>query len=33
LADPFRNLVAAITGADVGVDTTPPSAFNPLMWV
>jgi hypothetical protein len=29
LTDPRRSLVAAITGADVGVDTVAISAFNP----
>jgi hypothetical protein len=33
LVEPFRSRVAAITGAEVGVDTVPTSAFNPLTWV
>ncbi len=31
LVEPFRSLVAAITGADVGVDSVPTNAFRPLM--
>jgi hypothetical protein len=30
LVEPFRNRVAAITGADVGVDTVAGSAFSPF---
>jgi hypothetical protein len=33
LVEPFRSLVAAITGAAVGVDSVPINAFNPLIWV
>jgi len=33
LVDPFRSRVAAITGAEIGVDTTPSSAFRPFTFV
>lgn len=31
--DPFRSLVAVITGADVGVEVVAISAFRPLTWL